>query len=156
MTATWIAVAIIVITVSMMAYPIAQLIPRPADKRRMQLRQAAMKLGFQIQMRSPKIDERLKPNFPNLTKLTGYYIPCKIFALNNTYTLLRRPNNKGEWFWLNNKLPQGQQAENILSFLNKFTLSVEACQLQDNGIVYFMNENQITQDTLVQIKQMTQ
>ncbi|MCY4045598.1 MAG: hypothetical protein OXE99_11020, partial [Cellvibrionales bacterium] len=112
MSATWITIAILVITIAMMAYPIAQLVPKPQDKRRMKLRQEAMKLGYQIQMRTPKIDERMKPLYPNLIHCVGYYLPKDNPIFPQTCTAIKNPIN-GEWLWLHQRFPPNHQLESI-------------------------------------------
>lgn len=140
MNGGWIAFGIIVITLGLMTYPILQLIPNDRQKKQLALRQAAMKLGFQIQIRHPHLDERLDALYEDLKKTVAYSLPQET-GLEGTFTAIRSVTYEGQWFWLNEKFPDLSSFDKFLETTPKLPKQVLAVEFTQPAITFFIKED---------------
>lgn len=119
----WIIAAI---CLGMVVWPILHIIPSKTQKRQIAFRQAAIKKGIQVQIRTPELPRQLASQQDQLTMSVAYHLPAIHCQLTSTYTAIRSHNNKQEWLWLKRQPNSGlQDYINAYAKLPEYILAVE-------------------------------
>lgn len=108
------AIAIILIVVGMMAWPLLLLKPSKAQKVAAEHRLKLIQQGIKVIPSSPKLPEQIIRQYADILLSIGFAKPIAQSVLKERYLALRNPNTQ-QWFWPEQKRPPAQYLEALLS-----------------------------------------
>ncbi len=133
---TWATVAIVLLVMGMAAWPIMQLIPKPGQKRIIEIRQRANRLGLKVDIILPELPEALLESHQlsaNVLYRKPQPLKCK-----KTITILKSSVDDS-WFY------PGHQASHELNIklqplLKSLPTFINAIEISHQGTAAFIRE----------------
>ena len=131
----WIIVAIVL---GMAAYPIVHFVPSKQQRLRVKLRQSAMSLGIQVQIRQPNLPQALDERYQALQSTTGYYLASPMDSIDGLYMAIRSEANG--WLWPNSQPPAALMAA-MLAIYHQLPDFIQAVEQSSAGSTIFWQES---------------
>lgn len=126
-------IAIVVIAMAVVGYPVMQLMPNKRQQQQMQSRQLARKLGLIVEMRTPPLSIEQEKTHAHTNQIVAYALRRKDDAVSAPFCALRSHFDSGQWLWLNNHYPNIQlreKLEPIMADLPQYIIGIEITPYQ--------------------------
>ena len=123
----------------MMAWPIMQLMPTDAQKRRIAIRQQAADAGLTVSLEKIHLPEALAESYRHLDNAINYRLEHRT-GLRKRLIAIRSNRDKSQWFWLEGLRPDTHLLERLLEQYQQLPLCIDAIEHGPNGHSVFWHE----------------
>lgn len=123
----------------MMAWPIMQLMPTDAQKRRIAIRQQAVDAGLSVSLEKIHLPDALAESYRHLETAVNYRLEQHT-GLRKRLIAIRSNRDKSQWFWLEGLRPDTGLIENLLEQYQQLPLCVDAIEHGPRGHSIFWHE----------------